>query len=91
MAVFAVIAAQPQPELEKRIADLFPAAHIRVNDRTWLVESDSLPGMLADQLELRAGARGLALVIQVEPGSVSGWQPKSTWGWLSLKAAKAAT
>lgn len=88
MPIFAVIAAGPNAELEARIGALFPTANQRVNDRTWLIDAETTATLLADQLEIRGGARGLVLVIQVIPSGASGWQVKSLWDWLALKATK---
>jgi hypothetical protein len=88
MPLFAVIAANPNADLAARIDALFPTATQKINDRTWLVDAETTASVLSDQLEIRGGARGLVLVIQVVPGGASGWQVKSLWDWLGLKAAK---
>ena len=87
MSLFAVIAAAPNAELAARINSLFPTTNLKINDKTWLIDAETVANALAEQLEVRAGARGLVLVIQALPNA-SGWQPKNIWDWLALKAAK---
>ena len=85
MSIFAVIVDQPSPALDAKIKAKFDEPRrYKLNDRTWMVVSDQLSNPLADELEIRTGNYGRAVVIRVS-NSTSGWQQKSFWEWMSAK------
>ena len=84
MAIFAVVSDSESPALEKKIRDNFPADSISVSDHQWFVVADTTARALAEQLEVRGGSHGRAMVMEIS-GMPSGWHGKSAWDWLIAK------
>jgi hypothetical protein len=85
MAVFVVLAEEPNEELAQKIATEFPADFYTLTDRQWLISADSIPQTVAEQLGVRSGKFGRVIVIKAST-SASGWHSKTVWEWLNQKA-----
>ena len=88
MAIFAVLAEKADPALGKKVAEKYPKDSYELTPSQWLVAADTIPRQLADELDIREGRHGKAIVIRVS-GSSSGWHKKTFWEWLNQKADKA--
>lgn len=89
MAIFAVLADKPNPELGKKIAELYPRDHYELSASQWLLKADSIPRTLAEELGVRSGSFGRVMIIRTT-GEASGWHSKTSWQWLTqmTKAAE---
>jgi hypothetical protein len=85
MAVFVVLADKSNTELGRKIATLYPADHYEITDSQWLISADTIPQTIAEQLEIRTGKFGRAIVIRTT-GSAAGWHTKTVWEWITQKA-----
>jgi hypothetical protein len=84
MAVFLITSEKENSELGKVIAQKFPDSHLKVSGSVWFVVAEKLTRELAEELGILGGGQGRAIVVMVE--NWSGWQNKSIWEWLKLKA-----
>lgn len=85
MAIFAVLADEPHPELGAKIISMFPGDQsLRLSDCQWLISAPLISQALADQLDVKSGVYGRVLVL-LATASGSGWHSKSVWEWLTLK------
>ena len=85
MTIFAVIPDAPQPGLAAKINELFPdGKSYGLNDRSWIVESDSLTQALSEELGVRDGTYGRVLILRAST-SGAGYHAKSLWEWLTSK------
>ena len=88
MAIFVVLADKPNKELATKIAKEFPSDHYVLNDSQWLVSADAIARSVAEQLGIRSGKFGRAIVLPTS-SSGSGWHSKTLWEWLGQKAQSA--
>jgi len=88
MAIFAVLADKPSSALGEKIAELYPRDHYVLSTTQWLVKADTIPRTLAEELDIRGGTYGRAIVIRTT-GEASGWHSKSVWQWLTQKTKDA--
>jgi hypothetical protein len=86
MAIFAVLTDKPCPALGEKIAELYPRDFYKLSDAQWLLRADIIARSLAEQLDIRSGKYGRAIVIRTT-GSASGWHSKTVWEWLTQKAS----
>jgi hypothetical protein len=86
MAVFAVLADNPNEKLGAKIVELYPTDHYKLTDSQWLVAADTIPQNLAEQLGVRTGTFGKVIVIRAT-ASASGWHNQTVWEWLRQKSA----
>lgn len=86
MAIFAVLAEKPDPELGAQIAALYPTDHFQLAPTQWLVSANAIAKDLAQQLNIREGERGRVIVLRASE-TASGWHKLSLWEWLKQKSA----
>lgn len=84
MAIFAIVSDQDAPDLGKKISANFPADSIKVSEHQWFVLAETTARALAEQLEIRGGSHGRAMVMSIAD-MPSGWHGKSSWDWLKTK------
>ena len=83
MSVFAIVLAEPNVQLAKRIEDKYPHCY-KLNDLAFLVEGD----LLAEDIAVEVGIKGderieqaVGVVFKLNR-SYSGYSPRSLWDWL---------
>lgn len=84
MAIFAVLADNPNAELGKRIESLYPTDFYKLTESQWLVMADTIPRTLSEQLDVRAGKFGRVIVLRTE-GRAAGFHASSVWEWIRQK------
>ena len=86
MTIFAVLTDRPQPALAQKIAELYPTDFYALTDSQWLISADTIAQTLAEQLDIRTGKFGRAVVLRAS-SNASGWHTKTVWEWLTQKGS----
>ncbi len=84
MTVFLVLSDNPNPELERKITEIYPRSHYPIGDRQWAIADDKKTSAeVTKELGIKDGALGRAVVFRT--AGASGWFTKSFWEWLAVK------
>ena len=83
MTIFALMLPTAEPRLAEKIAEVFPADHLRVSDTQWLVSSGGTTQDISAKLGISDGTSGAAIVLAVS--SYFGRAPTNIWEWMKVK------
>ena len=89
MTIFVVLFPETQPALAEAIKATFPAAHLAINDKQWLVSTTGTVIELTAKLRIydaanpKAESTGNAVIFATS--SYYGRAPSNIWDWIKSK------
>jgi len=85
MTIFAIMAREPKPELDRNIEGAFPGdMHYRFSDRIWFVSATGTARKIADKLDVKKG--GITGVVVMPSTNVYyGVASTALWDWLRAR------
>ena len=89
MAIFAIMAREPKPELESVLASSYPNRHYRFADRIWFVAGAGAATArdVAEKLNVRNGGITGVIVMPITEANY-GVASADLWNWLRSAAEK---
>ncbi len=84
MAVFAVIAPEPDPRLEEAVTREFEGRYFRIAPTQFLLSAPrATTSQVADRLGASAGKVGRVLILRL--GNFTGWHGSDLWEWIAAQ------
>jgi hypothetical protein len=84
MAAFIVLTLAPQQGLDRKVAEIYPQAHLALSPTAWLVSDVGVTTKdVCDKINIREGGFSGAMVIKIE--SYFGFAAPNIWEWLKLR------
>lgn len=82
MPTFLIFSEKKHEALGDKIREIYPDDHYDLGAGKWLIEAEKTTKDVAEEIGIRGGAFGRAVVFKVD--TFSGFHSKSLWEWLSL-------
>jgi hypothetical protein len=87
MAIFAIMAWEPKPELDSVLSSSYPSTHYHFADRVWFVAGCGAARDVAEKLNVRNGGITGVIVMPIT-GDNYGVASADLWNWLRSAAER---